>query len=112
MKRIKINELPEQEVSHNANIHKQVILTNGEVGAIINYARAVFPSGEKAAAHRHEDLVEVFTVESGQGEITVNSVTYDFSAGLTVVVEPGESHEIVNTGHSELVITYFSVLVD
>lgn len=110
MKRIRMGELPEQGVSHNARIRKRQILTNGEVGPVTNYARAVFPPGEKAGAHSHDDMAEVFTVESGCGEICIDDVAYTFSAGLTVVVEPGEVHEIINTGDSELVVTYFGVI--
>ena len=39
-------------------------------------------------------------------------VAYVFSAGLTFVVEPGEVHEIVNTGDTNLIVTYFGVRVD
>ena len=111
MKMIKMQELLEQGVSHNARIHKRQILTKGEVGPITNYARAVFPPGEKADAHRHDDMTEVFTVESGSGDIRIDDVAYVFSAGMTFVVEPGEVHEIVNTGETELIVTYFGVLV-
>jgi mannose-6-phosphate isomerase-like protein (cupin superfamily) len=110
MKLIRMHELPEQGVSHNARIRKRQILKNGEMGPITNYARAVFPPGEKADAHRHDDMVEVFTVESGCGEIRIDDVVYVFSAGLTVVVEPGEVHEIINTGGVELIVTYFGVI--
>ncbi|RKX46992.1 MAG: cupin domain-containing protein [Verrucomicrobia bacterium] len=112
MKLIKINELPEQGVSHNARIRKRVMLKGGEVGPITSYSRAVFPPGEKAGAHRHDDMTEVFTVESGCGEIRIDDVAYGFSAGVTVVVEPGEVHEIISTGSTELVVTYFGVLVE
>jgi len=109
MKRININERPEQGVSHNAKIRKRVILAKGEVGGITHYARAVFPPGEKANAHRHDDMTEVFTAESGSGEICIDDVAYVFSAGMTLVVEPGEVHEIINTGSIELVVTYFGI---
>lgn len=112
MKLIKINELPEQGVSHNARIRKRVMLENGEVGPITNLARAVFPPGEKADAHSHDDMAEIFTAESGCGEIRIDDVAYVFSPGMTVVVEPGEVHEIVNAGDTELVVTYFGVLVE
>jgi mannose-6-phosphate isomerase-like protein (cupin superfamily) len=111
MKMIKLNELPEQGVSHNARIRKRQILGNSEVGPITNYARSVFPPGEKAEAHSHEDMTEVFTVESGSGDIRIDDVAYIFSAGTTFVVEPGEVHEIVNTGRTELIVTYFGVLM-
>ncbi len=112
MKRIEINELPEQGVSHNARIRKREMQADGEIGPITTYSRAVFPPGEKADAHRHNDMAEIFTVESGCGEICINDMAYVFSAGIAVVVEPGETHEIINTGSTELVVTYFGVIVE
>lgn len=112
MKRIKIHDLPEQGVSHNTRIRKREILKSGEIGPITHYARAVFPSGEKADAHSHDDMAEIFTVESGCGEIRINDETYVFSTGLTVVVEPGEVHEIINTSSAELIVSYFGVITE
>ena len=112
MKLIHMNELPEKEVSHNAKIRKREILTDGEVGPITTYSKAIFPPGEKADAHHHDDMAEVFTVESGCGEIYIDGVGYLFSAGLTVLVEPEEVHEIINSGTTELVVSYFGVLID
>jgi mannose-6-phosphate isomerase-like protein (cupin superfamily) len=110
MKLIKIQELPEQGVSHNARIRKREMLANGEVGSITTYARAAFPPGEHADAHCHDDMTEVFTAESGCGEIRIDDVGYVFSAGMTVVVEPGEVHEIINDGSVDLVVTYFGIV--
>ena len=112
MKRIEINKLPEQGVSHNARIRKREMIADGEVGPLTTYSRATFPPGEKAPAHFHNDLVEVFTVESGCGEIRIDDVAYVFPAGVTVVVEPGDIHEIINTGPSNLVVTYFGILLE
>ena len=110
MKLIKLSETPEKAVSHNPRIRRRELLANGEIDAITNYARAVFPPGEKVEAHDHADMTEVFTVESGCGEIRIDDVGYVFSVGTTVVVEPGEVHEIINTGTSELIVLYFGVL--
>ncbi len=112
MKRIEINKLPEIGVSHNARIRKREMVADGELGPVTTYSRAVFPPGEKAPVHFHDDIAEVFTVESGCGEIRVNDVAYVFSTGTTVVVEPGDLHEIANTGATDLVVTYFGVLVE
>ncbi|VGO12195.1 Oxalate-binding protein [Pontiella desulfatans] len=110
MKLTKINGLPSQGVSHNAKIKKRVMVANGAVKNLVNHARAIFPPGEKTGSHRHEDMTEIFTCESGAGEIRVNDVGYVFSSGTTVVVEPGEVHEIINTGRADLVVTYMGVL--
>lgn len=112
MKLIKLNEIPENGVSHNPLVRKRVLVANGEIPRVTNYARAVFPPGEKAGSHLHNDMAEIFTVESGRGEIRINDVAYVFDEGTTVVVEPGEVHEIVNTGIAEMVVSYFSVIVN
>lgn len=112
MKLIKINELPETGVSHNSNIRKKVLVGKDELTGITNFSRAVFPPGEKAGSHMHEDMAEVFTCEAGCGEIRVNDVGYVFSAGTTVVVEAREKHEIINSGTTDLIVSYFGVLTD
>ena len=111
MKLIKAGELPEKGVSHNERIRKRVILESGDIPRITQYARAVFPPGQKAGSHLHNDMAEVFTVESGCGEIRIDEVAYVFAAGTTVLVEPGEVHEIINTGDADMVISYFGVSV-
>lgn len=110
MKLVRINEVADEGVSHNEKIRKRTLLENGEIGAITQYARAVFPPGEKAEAHSHIDMCEVFTVLSGCGEIRIDDVAYVFAAGTTVLVDAGEEHEITNTGSTDLVVSYFGVL--
>ncbi|MDZ8119349.1 cupin domain-containing protein [Pontiella agarivorans] len=112
MKLVRINDVPETSVSHNAKIRKQVVVENGVVPHLTNYSRAVFPPGEKADRHVHRDMTEIFTCESGCGEIRVNEVGYEFSPGITVVVEPGDAHEIINTGPAELIVRYFGLVTD
>ena len=111
MKLIKINEVPEKGVSHNGRIRKRELIANGELGPVTTFSRAVFPPGEKAGSHLHNDMAEVFWVESGCGEIRINEVAYVFARGTAVLVEPGDVHEIVNTGDADLVVGYFGVLV-
>ena len=99
-------------VSHNSRIKKQVMLKNGELGCITNFSKASFPVGEMAPMHQHEDMGEVFLIESGEGLIRVNDTEYRLSSGMCITVEAGERHEIVNTGRVELVVIYFGVKVD
>ncbi len=112
MKLIKLHDVPEKGASHNPAVRKRVLVENHVIPRLTNYARAVFPPGEKANSHVHEDMAEIFTVESGSGEIRINDVAYVFAAGTTMVVEPGEIHEITNTGKTDMVITYFGMAVD
>jgi len=54
-------------------------------------------------------MYEVFLVVSGAGRIEVAGRAHALAAGTCVTVEPGESHEITNTGAAELVLVYFGV---
>ncbi|MEI6891953.1 MAG: cupin domain-containing protein [Pontiella sp.] len=109
MKLIKINEQPEVGVSQNKKIRKRVWVGNGVLNNITNFSRVIFPPGEKTARHQHDDIDEVFTCESGCGEVRINDVGYIFSAGTTVVVKAGELHEMINSGSTNLIVSYFSV---
>ncbi len=109
MKLVNLNDIPCEEISHNPNVKKRVMLTMGELGNITNFSQAVFPPGEIAYQHSHEAMEEVFFIESGQGEIVVDGVNYALGPGTCVVVNARETHEIRNTGDSDLVVTYFGI---
>jgi len=61
--------------------------------------------------HAHTDMCEVFFVESGEGTIRIDANVFPLQAGTCIAVEPGEVHEIVNSGDRELVLTYFGIEV-
>ncbi len=109
MKRICLDQLPEESVSHNPAIKKRVLLRRGDLPGLIHFAQARFAPGQVADGHAHADMAEVFFVESGQGTITINGQPYSLTPGTCVAVEPGEHHKVVNSGSEELVLTYFGL---
>lgn len=109
MKRVSLAELSTEGVSHDPQIRKQVLLRRGDLPHVPTFSRAVFLPGQTARAHRHEDMFEVFLVESGAGVIAVDGEELGLEAGVCVLVEPGEEHEVRNTGSAELVLCYFGV---
>ena len=109
MKRIALAEVPAEGVSHNPEITKQVILRRGDLPHLTNFSRSQLLPGQVSRAHRHIDLFEVFLVESGVGVMKVDGHEERLEAGICVVVEPGEVHEIINTGSTELVLLYFGI---
>jgi mannose-6-phosphate isomerase-like protein (cupin superfamily) len=48
-------------------------------------------------------------VEAGEGQITIDGKPYPLQAGTCVAVEPGEVHEVRNTGTTDLILTYFGL---
>lgn len=109
MRIIRLDEVKEQGVSHNPEIRKRVMIERGQVEHLSNFSRAVLKQGQRARSHAHADMYEVFFVESGDCVIKVNDEEFAIGAGTCVTVEPGETHEIVNSGRRELVLLYFGL---
>ena len=81
----------------------------GEMPHLTGFSQARFPPGEIANGHQHDDMCEVFYVVQGHGLIRVNEQEVVLEPGVCVSVEPGENHEIENTGKEELVVNNFGV---
>jgi mannose-6-phosphate isomerase-like protein (cupin superfamily) len=109
MKKISLADLPAEPVSHNPEITKQVMLRRGDLPHLTNFSRSRLLAGQTAGAHAHASMHEVFFVESGAGTMRVDAREVRLKAGVCVAVEPGESHEIRNTGAAELVLIYFGI---
>ena len=112
MKRIVLNDLTEESVSHNPAIKKKVMLRLGDLPHLTNFSQARFAPGQIAAGHAHTDMCEVFFVEAGNGIIRIDGQEYSLTPGVCVAVEPGEMHEVCNLGAEELVLTYFGLRVE
>jgi mannose-6-phosphate isomerase-like protein (cupin superfamily) len=112
MKRVALNNLPEEPVSHNSAIKKKVMLRLGDLPHLTNFSQARFAPGQVAMAHAHADMCEIFFVESGTGAIYIDGQEYPLATGVCVAVEPGETHEVCNSGSEELVLTYFGLRVE
>jgi quercetin dioxygenase-like cupin family protein len=109
MKLTALSHLPEEQVSHNPAIKKKVMLRLNDLPHLINFAQAYFAPGQVATAHSHEDMCEVFFVEAGSGVIQIDGQEHPLHPGICIAVEPGEVHEITNSGSTDLVLTYFGL---
>lgn len=63
---------------------------------------ALFKPGQSLGAHRHLRVSETFLCLEGTGEIVIEGTAHPFVPGDVVVLEPGESHDIINTGSTNL----------
>ncbi len=109
MKITNLNHISEQSVSHNPAIKKKVMLSLGDLPYLTNFSQACFAPGQVAGGHFHADMCEVFFVESGLGTISINGTDYELKPGVCIAVEPGEVHEVSNTGNTDLILTYFGL---
>ncbi|HEY9700259.1 MAG TPA: cupin domain-containing protein [Trichocoleus sp.] len=112
MKRITLSQISEEPVSHNPAIQKRVMLRSGDLPHLTNFSQARFAPGQVAQAHAHADMCEVFFVESGTGTMQIDGQAQPLTAGVCIAVEPGEVHEVCNTGTEDLILTYFGLRVE
>lgn len=109
MKIVSLAELPDEGVSHDPDISKRVLLRRGDVPHVTNLSHARLAPGQATRSHAHTTMHEVYLVLAGTGRAEVDGRAHALAAGTCVVVEPGESHVMRNTGADELVLAYFGV---
>lgn len=109
MKHVQLEQLSGESVSHNAAIVKRVMLRNGDVPNLTQFAQARFAPGQVAGAHAHADMSEVFFVTAGEGTIEIDGTPHRLTPGACYAILPGEHHEVRNDGAADLVLTYFGV---
>ena len=67
-------------------------------GPRIDWGLIRFLPGESLGKHLHQEVEETFHFTAGSGVMIVEDVEYDVEPGETFRIEPGEAHDIVNTG--------------
>jgi len=106
---VDINATEGGVVSHNPDIAKKIILKNGDIPHITQYAHTVLPAGKTFSKHAHKDMSEVFTFVSGEGEMEIDGNVFAVKTGTTACVRPNEYHEIRNTSGGDLSVLYFGI---
>ena len=110
MKITNLKNLPIQQVSHNPEIVKKVMLDSQDIPHLTNFSQATFAPGQIASAHSHPDMFEVFFVSAGIGIMRIENKEYNLTPGVCIAIATGETHEVINTGTDNLVLTYFGIV--
>jgi mannose-6-phosphate isomerase-like protein (cupin superfamily) len=81
-------------------VMRKVLLAKAELepGRIQMVNWASMASGKQFARHYHEDMQEIFILVEGEAEITVGAETAVLRRGDTVVIDPGEVHQMRTLG--------------
>jgi mannose-6-phosphate isomerase-like protein (cupin superfamily) len=67
-------------------------------------AEATVPVGGQTIAHYHRQAEELYFFTAGRGRMTLGDEHRDVGAGDCIVIPPGETHQLVNTGDEPLVL--------
>lgn len=71
-------------------------------GPRIDWGLIRFLPGEELGPHKHQEVEETFYFYRGTGVFAVDGLEYDITPGDAFRVEPGEAHNVVNTGAEPL----------
>jgi len=81
--------------------NKFVLLCDGEQAGFVSVVE-IFDAGGKTPPNIHMEAVEYFYVLKGEGIAFVNGQSVDLKPGSFLIVQPGHTHEVHNTGKSKL----------
>jgi len=71
-------------------------------GPRIDWGLIRFLPGQTLGRHFHRQVEETFYFHSGTGLMVVEDLEYDIEPGEAFRIEPGETHDIINTGEVPL----------
>ena len=109
MKILDLEKISLEPAKSNPKIKKKEFVKKGEIPHVNSIGQVVLKVGNIASEHIHENSFEAFLIENGTGIIKVNGKVEQIKAGNFILIEPGEAHEILNTGTENLVITYLEI---
>ena len=67
-------------------------------------AEAIIAPGQETQRHRHHASEELYHITQGEGLMMLGDESFTVKPGDTICIPPGTTHNIMNTGNSELKI--------
>ncbi len=110
IKFIKTGDVVKKPVSHLKDKVKEVILQDGEIPGLLQFARAKFNKGDEIESHSHESMYEVFYVIRGEVNVSGNGKSEVAREGDTFVVPPLQNHSLAFNQETEMI--YFNISQD
>lgn len=109
MKLTSLDKAPFIPVSHDPQLKKQVLMGKGELPHVAAISHIELNPGDTAVSHRHEDAYEVFFGLRGRVDFVVEEDEVPLTAGVCLVVEPGETHSIKNAAEGSRMLYFLLV---
>lgn len=100
------------KANHQGEILKKVLIDKNEIPNLMMFSTATFKPNQKVELHKHDTMFEVFYVQSGKAEFTIDNTKHIVQKGDCITVEPGELHSQSNPFMEDVTWLYFGVAVD
>jgi mannose-6-phosphate isomerase-like protein (cupin superfamily) len=70
----------------------------------LSVAEIVVKAGKQTSAHHHQHIEEVYCILEGTGVMCMEGHERPVGPGDTVIIPPGTTHELRNTGAQDLLL--------
>ncbi|NIJ45975.1 quercetin dioxygenase-like cupin family protein [Wenyingzhuangia heitensis] len=112
MKLTHTNLLPKTPTSHNTNILKKIFINKENIPNLMMFGSATFKPNQKVTAHKHLTMYEVFYIQKGKLDFTINQQKITATVGDCITIEPNEIHEQHNPYTENAELIYFGISID
>lgn len=92
----------ETTLAHNAVPRKALIKVGDSRSKLQTVNDAYLEPGTGFEPHKHSDSEEIYYFLEGNGEMDIDGKKIPVGKGICVQIESGESHELLNTGKTNL----------
>lgn len=97
-----LKDCPVKKISANDS-NKFVLLCDGDQASFVSVVE-IFDENGKTPPNVHPSAVEYFYVLKGEGKAVVGGQMVEIRTGSFLIVPPGLSHEVHNTGQGRLYV--------
>jgi len=81
---------------------RELLHPNNSSAVNQSLAEASISSGQTTAAHFHKTTEEIYYILEGSGKMFLDGRTFAVTRGDSILIKPGQTHCIENTGDEEL----------
>lgn len=105
-------DLIKTKTNHKSDVIKKVMLSNDTIPNLMMFNSAIIKPNDNVESHQHETMYEVFYINKGNIEFTIDSEKIKLTKGDTVTIEPKEIHSLINTSQEDCELIYFGISTD
>jgi mannose-6-phosphate isomerase-like protein (cupin superfamily) len=89
---------------HDGAVIRELAAPSNSALERLSVAEIVVKAGQQTSGHHHQHLEEVYCILEGTGVMCMEGMEQPVGPGDTVIILPGTTHELRNTGTQDLMM--------
>jgi mannose-6-phosphate isomerase-like protein (cupin superfamily) len=97
MKTVRIDDLPAAKIKDRQGLFQKDIFDAKDGAKRFSFHLSIMEEGGHGSLHSHPHSEHVLLVVSGSLRVCNESESHELGEGMSILIMPGELHEIINT---------------